>query len=239
MSANILIVEDDPVSGAMLEMMVKNLGHRPLGVVADAESALLSIKKEKPDLVFMDIGLATHMDGIDTAELLSGYYHLPVVFVTMHADKAKVSMAQNIGAGYIVKPFTEGDIRELIDRVSGDLGYNQAAGNEAKPKIQIKLDDKLLFVKYEDIYLFSAQGHRITVYTKDHTYEIRDSLCAILNRDSSGLFAAVHKSFLVNLSKIESLTKQSANEYQILVKDIGVSVPVGRGKIGEIKKRMA
>ena len=53
----VLIVEDDFVSGKMLEKILLKLGYYSMGIEASAESTLLRIMTDKPDIIFMDIEL--------------------------------------------------------------------------------------------------------------------------------------------------------------------------------------
>jgi len=92
----VLIVEDDFVSGKMIEAIVTKFGHYSLGIVSTAEQAFIHVKKEKPNLIFMDINLSGEMDGIYTAELLNGYYNLYVAFISIHADSKRSHLLSNL-----------------------------------------------------------------------------------------------------------------------------------------------
>lgn len=234
----ILIVEDDPISGQLLEMILEKLGHKSLGIVSTAEGALLSIKNEIPELVFMDINLASQMNGIYTAELLSGYYNIPVIFVSAAIDAQTISLAGKIGIGYIVKPFTEEDIKSVLDQAKIDfkpLSDDNKAKLNNKEKIKVGSKEQIMFLDLNDIYLFESEGHNIHIYTKNQKYTVRGSLAKYKKMDKDNYFIMVHKSFLVNLNKIESMV-HIRPEYSIIIKDIGKKVPLSRKKVHEIKE---
>lgn len=237
MECRILIVEDDLISGKILEKIIQKLGFISLGIVPNAEAAFLAIKKDLPDLVFMDIGLSGIMDGIYTAEVLSGYYNIPVIFVTSHADAATISSATKIGVGYIIKPFLEQDIMQAIEIV---LHKNNNKTNsdtkEERVKLLVRKDENIIFLDFRDIYFFEAHGHKISLYTQDNMYCIRGSLDKFKKMDKAKLFLRCHKSFLVNIQKIDGLICLESYHYQIRIKDLPNLIPISRTMHKPIKQ---
>ena len=70
----------------------------------------------QPELVLMDIQLVGDTDGIEAAQQVQALYHLPVVFLTAHADPATLNRAvRSQPFGYIVKPFENHDLTTSIE----------------------------------------------------------------------------------------------------------------------------
>lgn len=115
-SAKILIVEDEPVVKLHLKTCLENLGYLVLPPVSSHCEALTSLKREKPNLVLMDIILEGELDGIHTADKINSNFGVPVVFLTAYSDDATLSRARACQPyGYIVKPFREEDLKTAIE----------------------------------------------------------------------------------------------------------------------------
>ncbi|MDZ8052853.1 MAG: ATP-binding protein [Aulosira sp. ZfuVER01] len=107
----ILIVEDEWVIALDIKQHLNKLGYSVSGTANSAEKALDLVAANKPDLVLMDIYLQGNKSGIEAADQIRQQFHLPVVFLTAHADEATLTEAiATHPYGYIVKPFEEQDL---------------------------------------------------------------------------------------------------------------------------------
>lgn len=230
----ILIVEDNVASGKVLEQIVENLGHLSLGIVSSPERALLAVKQELPDLIFMDIDLSAEMNGIHAAELLSGYHAIPVVFVSIHADEAIIKAAKTHGIGYVVKPFTPREIEEMIGLASKNIINRQRADRAAPVKLKAKDDNRIFFINLHDVVYFEAKAHTIYIYTDYAAYKLNTSLKDIKALDSSDGFIQPHRSFLVNRAYISELINEHYT-YKLKLKSLSTFIPVSKDKVKAVK----
>ena len=114
--ARILIVEDSLIVAYHLKKTLEAEGYSVLGIESTGESALLSISRQSPDLVMMDIMLASKMDGVETAMQVRTKYHIPVVFLTALSDKDTIQRAKITEPfGYVTKPFEDREIFTVIE----------------------------------------------------------------------------------------------------------------------------
>jgi twitching motility two-component system response regulator PilH len=117
MSRKVLIVDDTLVDRQNLERIVAAAGHVVL-TAESGEQALQRAKKDKPDLILMDINMPD-MDGFAATRQLKAddtTKHIPVVFVTGKNQKADRAWGQMLGAkGYVAKPYTREQILEQIN----------------------------------------------------------------------------------------------------------------------------
>jgi DNA-binding NarL/FixJ family response regulator len=112
----ILIVEDEAITVAALRRELVSLGYEVTGTASTADAAFHAIDAHRPDLVLMDITLAGAVSGITAAVVVRGSFHVPVVFLTAHADHATIESSVNAGAfGYVLKPFTGPVLKAAID----------------------------------------------------------------------------------------------------------------------------
>ena len=105
---SILIVEDEMIIALDIQETLKRLGCKRTSIAENGEAALISISREPPDLVLMDIGLGGSIDGIDTAEQIrSSHETVPILFLTSYSNTGIRSRASHIAnSGYILKPYT-------------------------------------------------------------------------------------------------------------------------------------
>lgn len=107
----VLIAEDDPVIGLGLAERLRQLGHEPIGPVADGERAIERARETRPDLYLFDIDMP-RLDGLAAARALAEEgLRRPVVVVTGVEDPSLVDRSIETGVGaYLTKPIDE---REL------------------------------------------------------------------------------------------------------------------------------
>ena len=116
MNAEILIVEDEGLIALDLKKKLELAGYTVLGTVDNADDAILSAERLGPSLVLMDIRLRGPMDGVATSDQIRKRFHIPVIFVTAHADRETLERARITEPfGYIVKPFHGIDFRVQIE----------------------------------------------------------------------------------------------------------------------------
>jgi len=122
----VLVVEDELVVQMHLQHIIDDLGHQVVGTAASAEEALELARRERPELVLMDIHLADGGDGVDTARRISAESDCAVIFITAYADTATLERAGPVAAaGYLVKPFSAASVRAAVATALASRGRLQ------------------------------------------------------------------------------------------------------------------
>lgn len=120
MSANILLVEDEPAIQELIAANLSRAGHMVVRA-ADAETAQRLVRDALPDLVLLD-WMLPGMSGIELARRLRGDERtrtIPIIMLTARSDEADKVAGLEIGADdYITKPFSP---RELVARIKAVL----------------------------------------------------------------------------------------------------------------------
>jgi CheY-like chemotaxis protein len=112
----IFIVEDEAIVANDIQETLKALGYDVSGIAKSGETALEKIGAIRPDLVLMDIHLATKMDGVETAGRIQALYNIPVIYLTAYADKALLDRARVTEPyGYVIKPYDERELHSVIE----------------------------------------------------------------------------------------------------------------------------
>lgn len=123
-AAKILIVEDESIIALDIQTSLQTAGYQVVAIATCAEEAIADVTRFQPNLVLMDIRLRGVMDGVETAEQIRQEFHIPIVYLTAHADENTLSRAkQTHPFGYILKPFED---RELITTIEIALSRHEA-----------------------------------------------------------------------------------------------------------------
>ena len=86
-TANVMIIEDEPIIALDIESLVVGMGHRVTGIADTHTSAVDLASKTKPDLILADIQLADGSSGIDAVEDILAKFFVPVVFITAFPER--------------------------------------------------------------------------------------------------------------------------------------------------------
>jgi CheY-like chemotaxis protein len=87
-SADVLVIEDEPLIAAHLMAIVADAGHRPLAHATTATAAREAFERYRPALVLSDVQLADGSSGIDAVEDILRLAPVPVIFVTGYPETA-------------------------------------------------------------------------------------------------------------------------------------------------------
>jgi len=113
----ILAVDDNSISLAAIEQELKK-EYEVIPVNSGAR-ALQYLRRERPDLILLDIQMA-QKDGIETLKeirQMERCWGIPVIMLTSKQDKATVVETSKLGIyDYVIKPFKGEDLHNRIDR---------------------------------------------------------------------------------------------------------------------------
>jgi DNA-binding response OmpR family regulator len=117
MPKHILIVDDDELLRRSLAFNLERSGYR-VSTAGDAEDGLGLARRDRPDLVLLDISLPG-MDGLAALRQFQGYVAAPVIFLTARRRELDQVVGLELGADdYVTKPF---DFDVLLARIKAVL----------------------------------------------------------------------------------------------------------------------
>jgi DNA-binding response OmpR family regulator len=123
MANHILLVDDDVLLRRSLAFNLEQAGYRA-STAETAEDALALARRERPDLILLDIGLPG-MDGLDALRIIQTEFGIPVIFLTARRRELDEVLGLELGADdYITKPF-DNDV--LLARIKVALRRVQTA----------------------------------------------------------------------------------------------------------------
>jgi DNA-binding response OmpR family regulator len=124
MSSLILVVDDEPKIVRLARDYLEKNGFRVV-TAADGQSALAMARREKPDLIVLDL-LLPGMDGREVCRILRAESDVPIIMLTALSEESDQIVGLEIGADdYIIKPFSPralvARVRALLRRTQGDV----------------------------------------------------------------------------------------------------------------------
>jgi DNA-binding response OmpR family regulator len=124
MSSLILVVDDEPKIVRLARDYLEKNGFRVV-TAADGPSALAMARREKPDLIVLDL-LLPGMDGREVCRILRAESDVPIIMLTALSEESDQIVGLELGADdYIVKPFSPralvARVRALLRRVQGGV----------------------------------------------------------------------------------------------------------------------
>ncbi|MGO9196979.1 MAG: response regulator transcription factor [Acidimicrobiales bacterium] len=113
-----VVVEDDPNIADLVDLYLRREGYRVLRAM-DGDAGLEIIRRERPRVVILDVGLPGAKDGYDVCRSIRAESTVPVLFLTARDDEIDRVLGLELGADdYLTKPFSP---RELVARVRAVL----------------------------------------------------------------------------------------------------------------------
>ncbi len=123
MGAKILVVDDEARIVKLVRSYLEQAGFTVVEA-GDGQTALIQARREKPDLVVLDLGLPG-IDGLEVARILRRERNTPIIMLTARIEDTDKIVGLELGADdYVTKPFNP---RELVARVRAVLRRSSAA----------------------------------------------------------------------------------------------------------------
>jgi len=214
-----LIVDDEPLARRSI---CKHLNTFPefevAGECGDGESAVASIREQKPDLVFLDIQLP-EFDGFDVIRAV-GKHEMPVtIFVTAY-DRYALKAFEAHALDYLLKPFSEDRFRDSLLRARRtlELGKQQAPNHQLSrlleeinkkkdylERIPVPAKGRFLFFNVRDLDWIEAEGNYLRLHGGPTSYLIRGNMNDMEAKLDPDKFMRIHRSTIVNLQRIREV----------------------------------
>ena len=241
MTIRALIVEDESLALDRLRACLSYLEDvEPVGEARDGQAAQQLIDTMQPDLVFMDIQLPL----LSGFEVLRSVRHRPaVIFTTAHNEYA-VSAFEWGAFDYLLKPFDKDRVALALARFQQRSGLKDSGSavaerldtTESRGLIRrffVKQRGVALPVNTEDIIAITAEGDYCRVHLVDQSHLVHLPLRNFEARLTPELFRRIHRSALVNTTKIQRVEAMGRGGQVTVVN--GLKVNASRAGLAELK----
>lgn len=200
MKLKCIITDDEPIARKGLQSYVERIDFLELvGVCEDAIQLNNQLKSQPADLLFLDIEMP-YMTGI---ELLNSLSNPPKVIITSAYAEYAIKGYDLEVSDYLLKPISFERFLKAVNKVYDLLISSQT------PVVQdylfVKTNLKLEKIRFNDIRFIEGVENYVAIYTSDGKIITHTTLRTILQKLPPERFVQVHKSYLVNIDKIDSI----------------------------------
>lgn len=209
MELKAVIVEDEAVSRDILRNYTGKYcpNVRIVGEAAHIKDGLQLIEEQNPDLVFLDVEMP-YGNAFDLLDKVPDRT-FEVIFVTAYNHYALDALNQH-AAYYLMKPIDIDELIKAVDYVTKTKEREnqlndvilQPKFKESNGKITIPLQDGFEVIKVEDIFYCKADDNYTEVFFENSKMLVSKTLKHFEDLLLQHSFARIHKSYLVNVSKI-------------------------------------
>ena len=261
MSGNIRVVvaDDEPLAVSRLVGGLSRMADiEVVGSAQDGKGALELIRTAAPDIAFLDIKMPS-LSGLDIAGALRGSAAPAIIFVTAFGRFA-IKAFELAAVDYLLKPVDFARVREAIDRamVRRRAMHAEQRAQELKLLLDAVRDESLqnleqaqsapaVFVRDRDgharvalasIEMLQADKDYVHIHTREQKYIVREPLHSFLEQLKSPEFVRVHRSYVVNISFVERVSRRLGGPPDIVMTS-GATVPVGRNYADSVRRLLA
>lgn len=209
MKFKILIVEDEEwIAEDMKEVLEKD-GYEVTGIADSYELALLSLRKNQPDLVLLDIRLNGPGSGVDIAREINDRYKVPFLFLSSHIDpKTMEEVLEESPHSILTKPC------KPVDLLAGVKLALSKGKIEISANTQNSSSDDSFFVKSEHayqkievskLYYIKGEGSYVKIQLDNERLVLRATLKDFEFLESHEKLMRVHRSYIINLDYIDKI----------------------------------
>lgn len=220
---NCILVDDDEMSRKLVEDYASRVEFIKLTRSFSNPIEALSFiqnQSEEVHLVFLDIEMP-EMTGL---ELLDTSAVKPQVVIISSKEKYALKAFDYSVTDYLLKPITFPRFFKAVSRAYER--YNQLRSPfDDDREIFIKKNNSLVRVRYGDILWIEAMENYVIVVTNHERFTIHLTMKSIENQLPSIRFKRVHRSFIVNVGKIDTIED---NVISIRSNDGRKTIPIGK-----------
>ncbi len=231
MGVSVLIIEDNPLTSQDLSEILKENHFNVLGICYTAEDALIKVPHLVPDVILVDIQLAGQMTGIELVKNLS--LEIPVVYLTANSDKETVEkVLETHPSSFLTKPFNEREVVVAIELAAMKFAEaTMSRPQNSLPFIFIKSGRTFEKVNCSDVLYVQADGSYCKVFTDTKEYVLTGNLNTVSSQMKSDDFLRIHRSYLINVCKIDSLDRD-------YIRINGKDLSIGRTYKEDVKSKL-
>jgi two-component system LytT family response regulator len=241
-----IIIDDEPQNAAILKNDLAQYcpSVEVASVCYSAKEGIMAIKKEKPDLIFLDIEMPW-MNGFEMLEVLDEI-HFSVIFTTAH-DQFAAKAFRISAVDYLLKPIDANDLKEAVKKAQQKIEQQQGQANienllrnikqpSSQQKIALAYRDGYEFVEVTHIIYCQAEGAYTKVFLDNKKYVVvSKTLGDIEELLPTDIFQRIHHSTVVNLDYVTHFVRSDGGYVKL---QTGESLIVSKSKKEAVMERL-
>lgn len=235
---NCIIIDDEAAARTIMTHLCSQVEN--LDVIEEFPNALSAMKflrKNDIDLIFLDL----HMPDFSGFDFIETLRNPPkIVLTTSDRNFAIEAFEYDCIVDYLLKPITLPRFLKSIEKVQ-KKAVTPSIKREVTPvsnpvsspekEMYVNIDRRLIKIAFEDIYLVEAKGDYVLIKTVHKNYTVHSTLKKIVEKLPEDLFLKVHRSYIINISKIIDIEDNSV----LIEKNV---IPISRSNRPELMRRL-
>ena len=202
------------IIAANISLQLTHLGYEVNAILPRGEDAVEHVRNNPTDVVLLDIQLKGKLDGIETAQAIQKIREIPIVYLTANTDDAHFKRAKSTHPkAFISKPFKKIDLQralELAAESAKPIDYpNLGEPSVLKDRIFVRYRDRMVRIMFDDIYYIEADRSYCKLFLESEEILLVMSLKSVADKIPAGDFLRIHRSYLVNLKKVDEVEMNS------------------------------
>jgi two-component system LytT family response regulator len=224
----------------------------------DGQQTIAAVQFHKPDLLFLDIEMPD-LDGFQVLNQIRGE-QMPIVIFTTAYDHYAIRAFEAHALDYLLKPFNQVRLHRSLERARTELlkSHEQSVKarilellngellngdllNTTKPeskqlrRLVIKTAGRVVFLDMNEIDWIEAAANYVRVHAGKDSYLLREGIGNMSAKLDSGRFVRIHRSFIVNISRIRELQPCENGEFIAVLRN-GKELSCSRGCRSELQR---
>jgi two-component system LytT family response regulator len=247
---NTLIVDDEALARASLRgLLTQDHEIELIGECRDGLEAVAQVASRVPDILFLDVQMP-EVDGFEVLRRIGPATVPAVVLVTAYDDYALQAFEAE-ALDYLLKPFDDARfhrslaraksrVRErrmnrLTRRLIAAFGEPAVRETPASPspsyaeRLALKNDGRISFLPVAEVDWIEAADYCVRVHADGRFHLLRESMRELESRLDPRRFFRVHRSAIVNVSRIRELQPYFHGEFVLVMQD-GARLKLSRGR---------
>ncbi len=220
-----LIVEDEPLARRLLRDLIRATPWLEcVGEVTDGHTAAAAIDHVQPDLVFLDVQLPGR-SGIDVLRALT---HQPAVIFTTAYDQHALTAFEFGAIDYLLKPFGPERFQRAVARAKVSLLERERVPDVVRARdvmsagplrrLFVRDGERVLPVAVSAIERVEACDDFVLVHVGGRSCRLNVTMATIEARLDPRTFVRVHRSHVVNLDHVTSMTPYDGSRFQLTLR---------------------
>ncbi|MDB5228543.1 MAG: response regulator transcription factor [Bacteroidota bacterium] len=248
-----IVIEDDPIfRDVLLDMLSKaSIDTNLMATCATLRQAKEAIELHNPQLLLLDVELPDGR-GMDLLNHYEEFGTFETIFITSY-DKYAIDAIKKNAADYIIKPVKLNELNEALSKVKKRLEVYAALlkVDELRTyvdklkmqrlqdnKIMINTNDGAIFVQVGDVIKLESESNYTILHLENGKKIIASKTLSVFEEMLETLnFSRVHRSFIINLTKIKNIQHEAGNYFAKMLD--GSKVEIARRKKKEFFEKIA
>ena len=205
MMLNCIVVDDDEMSRKVVVHFIEKTNFLQLTKEFDnGFDATRYLDEEHVDIIFLDVQMP-EMSGMDFINALEK--DIDVILITSEQKYAVEAFEKKV-TDYLVKPIEYSRFIQAAEKALKNIEIKRAAAGQRK-EFYVRADAKIVRISYEKILFVEALADYVIIQTEAKKHIVHFTMKGIANRLPGEEFVRTHRSYIVNLDKIEALEDNS------------------------------